>query len=81
MKQKFRQLFHIKLKNVEFIVHFIRACAVLNNLSLHVIFDIDEQGPVPQLHIVLNEDGQPDMDDRDGVVVRENVMNNLQFVI
>lgn len=81
MKQKFRQLYHIKLKNVECIVHFIRACAVLHNVSLNVAFDVEEQAPVPHHDLNLNEDDEPDRDDRDGVAVREEVMNNLQFVI
>lgn len=80
MKQKFRQLYHVKIKDIECVVHFIRVCAVLHNLSLDVVFHEDEQA-APEHDIVLNEDGQPDRDDRDGVAVREEVMNNLQFVI
>ncbi|KAJ8931484.1 hypothetical protein NQ314_015596 [Rhamnusium bicolor] len=81
MIQKFRQLYHVKIKNVGFIVHFIRACAALNNLSLDVVFDAEEQAIFPEYDIVLNEDGLPDRDDREAVAVREEVMNNLLFVI
>ncbi|KAJ8943221.1 hypothetical protein NQ314_009794 [Rhamnusium bicolor] len=32
LKQRFRQLYHLKLRNIESICHFIRACCVLHNL-------------------------------------------------
>ncbi|KAJ8912342.1 hypothetical protein NQ315_014709 [Exocentrus adspersus] len=34
LKQRFRQLYHLKLRNMETICHFIRACCVLHNLIL-----------------------------------------------
>lgn len=34
LKQKWRQLYHVKLRQVRSIVHFIRACCVLHNLAL-----------------------------------------------
>ncbi|KAJ8926234.1 hypothetical protein NQ314_021422 [Rhamnusium bicolor] len=34
MKQKFRQLYHIKLRSIPDIVHFIRACCVLHNMGI-----------------------------------------------
>ncbi|KAJ8983616.1 hypothetical protein NQ317_004254 [Molorchus minor] len=37
-KQKFRQLYHMKLKDISLMVHLIRACAVLCNLSLENAF-------------------------------------------
>ncbi|KAL1491048.1 hypothetical protein ABEB36_011704 [Hypothenemus hampei] len=79
MKQKFRQLYHLKIKDIELIVHFIRACAVLHNLSLDVTFVADEE-IVPENIIVLNEDDYPDRDDRNGVAIREAIMNNLRLV-
>lgn len=83
LKQKFRQLYHVKLKNIECIVHFIRACAVLHNLSLDVVFNEDEQeGPEQEAPgYDINDDGPPDRDDRGGVAIREEVMTNLPFVI
>lgn len=85
LKQKFRQLYHVKMRDIKFIVHFIRACTVLHNLSLDVVFDADNQGRAPADDIVLNENGQQDVDDRgddrNGLEVRQGVMNNLQFVI
>ncbi|XP_026462664.1 putative nuclease HARBI1 [Ctenocephalides felis] len=34
LKQKFKQLYHLKLRNITLISHFIRACCVLYNMSL-----------------------------------------------
>ncbi|KAJ4437592.1 hypothetical protein ANN_17737, partial [Periplaneta americana] len=34
LKQKFRQLYHVKLKNIRDIVHLIRACCVLHNIVI-----------------------------------------------
>lgn len=34
LKQKFRQLYHLKLRDISLICHFIRACCVLHNLCL-----------------------------------------------
>lgn len=34
LKQKFRQLYHLKLRNIDTICHFIRATCVLHNLSV-----------------------------------------------
>ncbi|KAJ8949259.1 hypothetical protein NQ318_022772 [Aromia moschata] len=43
LKQKWRQLYHTKLKEIRLIVNFIRACCVLHNLGLQdgVIFDLE----------------------------------------
>lgn len=32
-KQRFRQLYHCKLRGIENICHFIRSCAVLHNMA------------------------------------------------
>lgn len=34
LKQKFRQLYHLKLRSEHDIANFIRACCVLHNLAL-----------------------------------------------
>ncbi|KAI4455550.1 hypothetical protein MML48_9g00007557 [Holotrichia oblita] len=39
LKQKFRQLYHIKLRKIPDIVDFIRACCVLHNLAICDNFD------------------------------------------
>lgn len=83
LKQRFRQLYHIKLRKIEDIVHFIRACAVLYNLSVEhnlVQDDIHEQPNevlvIPEYIMHDEEDAQ---DDRDGIAKRNDIMNNLPF--
>ena len=43
LKQKFRQLYHCKLRKVESIVHLIRAACVLHNLALEDDFNVEEE--------------------------------------
>lgn len=82
LKQKFRQLYHIKLKNVADVVHFIRACAVLHNLSINeVIIEEGIDPPQNDREVVLNRDDEPERDDRDGMAVRTEVMNTLPLLI
>lgn len=82
LKQKFRQLYHIKLKNVADVVHFIRACAVLHNLSIdEVIMEEGYDPPQNDREVVLNRDDEPERDDRDGMAVRTEVMNTLPLLI
>lgn len=42
LKQKFRQLYHVKLRNIRLMTHMIRACCVLHNISLNDDFPIEE---------------------------------------
>ncbi|XP_030764836.1 putative nuclease HARBI1 [Sitophilus oryzae] len=51
LKQKFRQLYHLKLRGEVLICHFIRACCVLYNLSLNKE-DVEE---------VQQEEGHPNI--------------------
>ncbi|KAJ8966433.1 hypothetical protein NQ314_003531, partial [Rhamnusium bicolor] len=63
------------IKKEEFVISL--SCAVRHNLSLDAVFDAEKQAMAPEYDTVLNEDGLPDRDDRDGVAIREEVMNNL----
>lgn len=45
LKQKWRQLYHIKLRRIANIVNFIRACCVLHNLALDDHFNIEVDIP------------------------------------
>lgn len=67
LKQKFRQLYHLKLRDITVICHFIRACCVLHNMSIEddtVDYEfemaVDEQ-TLPQLEddIVEEDEGSP----------------------
>ncbi|CAH1988141.1 unnamed protein product [Acanthoscelides obtectus] len=42
LKQRFRQLYHIKSRDIKFICHFIRACCVLHNLCIDNNVVLDE---------------------------------------
>ncbi|KAL1489224.1 hypothetical protein ABEB36_014157 [Hypothenemus hampei] len=81
LKQKLRQLYHIKLKSIPDIVHFIRSCAVLHNLAIDDEFIIHyEILPHPDDNPVEIEI-ENDEDDGNGSVKRNEVMNSLDLVI
>nr|CAI5866737.1 unnamed protein product [Callosobruchus analis] len=44
LKQRFRQLFHLKARKIEDMCHFIRACCVLHN-SMFDGFQFEYEGP------------------------------------
>lgn len=81
LKQKFRQLYHVKLRKIETVVHFIRACCVLHNLSLDDDFMFDEIENVNQLAIQVpeNENLPEDYerDDVNGIQFRNILLNNI----
>lgn len=86
LKQKFRQLYHLKLRNIQDIVHFIRACAVLHNLSIENNFDLQDDELVGLNEEVAGREEDvreeyDDRDDRDGIAKRNEVMNSLPFQI
>lgn len=54
LKQKFRQMYHVKLRNIRLICHFIRAACCLHNIALEDNFPIDD--PVAN---------HPDIDDEE----------------
>lgn len=80
LKQKFRQLFHIKIRNIRFIVHLIRAACVLHNLALddEFILNNDELGnqEVPLENEVIDIDEDVD-EDVGAQVIRDRIANSL----
>lgn len=76
LKQKWRQLYHIKLKKINDIVHFIRACCVLHNLSITDDFPDDIQPNLenPPLPPINEED---DVDDHN---VNRDAADHRNFV-
>jgi hypothetical protein len=80
LKQKFRQLYHVKLRTIRDIVHFIRACCVIHNLAINddVPFD-DNNQMVDQQNAMLPELEEEDPDempeDRNGAQKRNEVVN------
>ncbi|XP_030745914.1 putative nuclease HARBI1 [Sitophilus oryzae] len=82
LKQKFRQLYHVKLRSIEDICHFIRACCVLHNLALNDEFPVEEG---PNLNeggneeVLLEIEGDGHYDDRNGLEMRNYVSRMLNF--
>lgn len=81
LKQKFRQMFHVKLRNITYIVHLIRAACVLHNISINDDFIsndyiemLDEVLPAQQGEDLEVEDG-----DRDAWRNRDNMVQNLKM--
>lgn len=78
LKQKFRQLYHIKLRSIVDTIHLIRACCVLHNLALADEFHLQdpEEGniefPPQQLDDAANERA-----DQGGRQRRDQVMQTL----
>ncbi|KAJ8911891.1 hypothetical protein NQ315_012305 [Exocentrus adspersus] len=86
LKQKFRQLYHVKLRKIVNIVHLIRACCVLHNMSLEDNFDVNveeihhdnnvQHDMLPANHNLEDEDVEENVNGR---IVRNNVVNMLQM--
>ncbi|KAJ8935279.1 hypothetical protein NQ314_012903 [Rhamnusium bicolor] len=82
LKQKFRQLFHVKLRSIISIAHLIRACCVLHNMALMDDFHYEEnENQIERVFPVLNMDeNDPDEEpeDRNGIHIRNRVVNILR---
>lgn len=68
LKQKFRQLYHLKLRNMHTICHFIRACCVLHNMTISDGIDtetssneITEDG-INDIDIIDDIDNEPEVE-------------------
>lgn len=85
LKQKFRQMYHVKLRDIFYIVNFIRAACVLHNIALNDNFIFNEINVLdmellPQQGIDLaDDDDDVEVDDRDAKQVRDNVVNILRI--
>ena len=75
LKQKYRQLFHVKLRSEQFIVHFIRAC-VLHNIALEDTFVVNEVEDLPDIQGEIHPEGF-DEDNIEIAHIRDSVANNL----
>ncbi|KAJ8913781.1 hypothetical protein NQ315_002687 [Exocentrus adspersus] len=86
-QQKFRQLYHVKLRNMVTITHFIRSACVLHNIALDDNFEVNEN-ELDQENLdnqLLLEDvnvnfHEAEDDDRDAILIRNNVVNMLRFI-
>ena len=75
LKQKFRQLYHLKLRDMQSIAHFIRACAVLHNMSLHEEFPFED---VAEEEAVEND--APQEGEETGNEKRLAITNQLRLI-
>ncbi|KAF2887671.1 hypothetical protein ILUMI_18503 [Ignelater luminosus] len=82
LKQKFRQLYHVKLRSITDTVHLIRACCVLHNLALQDEFHLQDPGEgnveLPLQLKVIEHDGDK-RDDRTGQQCRNEVVQMLPY--
>ncbi|CAH2006168.1 unnamed protein product [Acanthoscelides obtectus] len=87
MKQKWRQLYHIKLRKIVDIVHFIHACCVLHNLALNDGFpDEVHLIPDPVFPLVPETDDEAEIlnnaaADHRNFVARHILMQYNQFFL
>nr|CAI5827134.1 unnamed protein product [Callosobruchus analis] len=80
LKQKFRQLYHVKLRNVRTIVHFLRAACVLHNIALEDNFVMPDEAPSNQLqqYVEPNDDDNDDDEEVDDApALRNRTANSL----
>lgn len=76
LKQKWRQLYHLKLRKIDDIAHFIRACCVLHNLGLKDGFDPNETDePVPH-PVMLNPADDEEVDEN----INRDAIDHRNFV-
>lgn len=78
LKQKFRQLYHCKLRKIEHIAHFIRAYCVLHNLAIDDEFHMmnereDEINNVNNIELADDNDA----DVPEGTAYRNILMNRM----
>lgn len=81
LKQKFRQLYHLKLRNIRYICHCIRAACVLHNIALDDADDLflnnHEQEMIPVPNLAGDEEPDDEVDDLGAAVIRDRVANAL----
>ncbi|KAJ8916417.1 hypothetical protein NQ315_014628 [Exocentrus adspersus] len=81
LKQKFRQLYHIKIRDIRFIVHTIRAACVLHNIALQDGIDLQEDiaplVPLNQVNQHGDDNGAYDEDDINAQDIRRMIVEML----
>ncbi|KAK9507596.1 hypothetical protein O3M35_007419 [Rhynocoris fuscipes] len=79
LRQKFRQLYHLKLRNIRLIVHVIRAACVLHNISLEDNFLINEEHEAQsnqEQHGFQSEDFEED-ENEEARTMRDRIASTL----
>lgn len=83
LKQRFPQLYHCKLRDMEFLILFVKACCILHNLGDPEDFDIINKGGLTEVkYYPENEFGKVDEDEEVGLALRdvicEEMVNNVK---
>ncbi|KAL1492459.1 hypothetical protein ABEB36_010711 [Hypothenemus hampei] len=76
LKQKFRQLYHLKIRRTRLICHFIRAACVLHNMALDNYFVVDVE-PVEIYNNILGDEENDGDENMEARVIRDQVANTL----
>ncbi|KAJ8915701.1 hypothetical protein NQ315_000635 [Exocentrus adspersus] len=82
LKQKFRQLYHCKLRSPRLIIHLIRAACVLHNIAINDEFILNEEEILNQIPVDNVQPEDPDSEDDDNehvelAIIRNRVANSL----
>lgn len=73
LKQRFRQLFFCKLRSIDLLLHFIRACVVLHNICVEQndeLVIVTDNGPEEEPEVGVR-------DSRPGIVKRNEICESL----
>ncbi|CAH1986991.1 unnamed protein product [Acanthoscelides obtectus] len=80
LKQKFRQLYHINLRKIPLIVHFVRAVYILHNIAIkdelpdaNLIKTIKAENAA----VAIGDDNEDIEDDGSAVAIRDYIADIL----
>lgn len=74
LKQRFRQLYFCKLRNIEMLLHFIRSCIVVHNICIDNNDEVIDLVNLEETVDLVNFSGT---DSRTGIQKRNDICDNL----
>lgn len=78
LKQKFRQMYHVKLRKIRLLCHFVRAACVLHNIALEDNFVVENEAVQMDENDIPNDEQQNYEDeDMEMRAIRDRVANSL----